>query len=217
MQENIGIGHNGLSLGEFWRVVEPLYDYPKDDDGQLIKDAPSILEKMALQIIRGTSGAPSALNNYDYNDLVQKCILSMVETGYKTFEPGSNIKGFLYTAIRNKWIDILKLKWPKMEIKVATFSDEEIDGGNSNIIENKPDGGSSPIDNIEYVQAMEARKKCLGKLKPPPHKEAFEYKMGGMKLREIAALMNSNINTVTTWINNAKAPYRACIEAAGVV
>ena len=62
-----------------------------------------------------------------------------------------------------------------------------------------------------------ARQRCYEKLSPPSHKEVFKYFWQGFKQRQIAEKINTNINTIATWLTAAKKAYRDCLRDQGAI
>jgi DNA-directed RNA polymerase specialized sigma24 family protein len=105
--------------------------------------------------------------------------------------------------------DLCRLKWPHLETKLPPVEGEE---------------GGTEIDPMEIfldtgltATQIYARQRCYEKLAPPTHKKVFKYHFVGFKLREIAEKINTNINTVTTWLTVTKKAYRDCLRDQGAI
>lgn len=215
-EKNFDTDH--CSRREFEQLLAPLLESPRhdtgDEKGRLIKDhqgriLPSPIEEMALKIYNKSLVGlrENTRNHFDHVDIYQSTIIHMLEKDRIKFKPGSNLKGFLWTAMTNKWKDMCDRK-----IGRITTTIPEAGSGNELTSE---DLSADAI--IEEKQLEAAKRKCLDKITPPTRREAMEHRVGGLKLREIAILMDRPLATVTTWINDAKNMYKSCIQASGVL
>ena len=196
---------------EMWLKLKPLFDYPKDEQGHYLEDKngnrlPSDLEKMARNII--PSGTDINALNYGPTDLAQDTVLRCIE-GHKSFKKGTNLEAWVKTVMHNRWRDLCRLKWPHLEAKLPPMEGEE-GGAEIDPMEIFPDTGLTATQNY-------ARQRCYEKLAPPTHKKVFKCHFVGFKLREIAEKINTNINTVTTWLTAAKKAYRDCLRDQGAI
>ena len=101
------------------------------------------------------------------------------------------------------------MKWPHLETKLPPVEGEE-GGAETDPMEIFPDTGLTATQ-------IYARQRCYEKLAPPSHKKVFKYHTWGFKLREIAEKINTNINTVATWLTAAKKAYRSCLDDQGAI
>ena len=190
--------------------LEPLFEHPKDEQGHKVIDKnknrrPSVLEKMARNII--PSGTEYNALNYDPSDLAQDTYIRCLE-GHKFFKKGTNFEAWVKTVMHNRWKDLCRLRWPHRETKLLPIEGED----------GEP---KDPMDNIRdpglTATQIYARQRCYEKLAPPSHKEVFKYFWQGFKQRQIAEKINTNINTIATWLTVAKKAYRDCLRDQGAI
>jgi DNA-directed RNA polymerase specialized sigma24 family protein len=78
-----------------------------------------------------------------------------------------------------------------------------------------------PMDNFPdsglTATQIYTRQRCYEKLAPPSHREVFKYFWQGFKQRQIAEKINTNINTIATWLSAAKKAYRDCLSDQGAI
>jgi RNA polymerase sigma factor (sigma-70 family) len=217
---------------EMWVILRALFDYPKeerrystdkkgryltDKNGKRLKEGgkyltdkngnrlPSPLEKMARNTI--PSGTDHNALNYGPADLAQDTVMRCL-AGHKSFKKGTNFEAWVKTVMVNRWIDLCRLRWPHLETKLPPVGGD--DGEPKDPMEIFPDSGLTATQ-------IYARQRCYEKLAPPTHKKVFKYFWQGFKQRQIAEKMNTNINTIATWLTAAKKDYRLCLDDQGAI
>ncbi|MXV52967.1 sigma-70 family RNA polymerase sigma factor [Pedobacter sp. HMF7647] len=142
----------------------------------------SSLKMYALHFTRDTD---------DANDLVQDTLLKAI-TYYNKFKEGTNLKGWLYTIMKNTFINNYR-----RFVKISSFvtKSEEISSANLVFSSTKNQGESKFI--------MDDIKLALGKL-PEEYYVPFSMYFEGFKYHEIADYLQIPIGTVKTRIHVAR-------------
>ncbi len=98
-----------------------------------------------------------------------------------------HIKGFLYTTVRNKCVDILRkgLKYP--HISTDKYILKEIQDLNDPYI--------SYLDRVRYLVVIKLLKEEIEKFSPRRKEVVFLYLIGGLPMKKIAQLMGINYTT----------------------
>jgi len=127
----------------------------------------------------------------DANDLVQDTLLKAI-TYYNKFKEGTNLKGWLYTIMKNTFINNYR-----RFIKISSFvtKSDEISSANLVFSSTKNQGESKFI--------MDDIKLALGKL-PDEYYVPFSMYFEGFKYHEIADHLEIPIGTVKTRIHVAR-------------
>jgi RNA polymerase sigma factor (sigma-70 family) len=176
--------------------------YLTDKNGNRL---PSPLEKMARNTI--PSGTAYNALNYGPPDLVQDTVMRCL-AGHKSFKKGTNFEAWVKTVMNNRWKDLCRLRWPHLETKLPPVEGDD----------GEP---KDPMDNFSdsdlTATQIYARQRCLEKLAPPNHKKVFRYFLQGFKIRQIAKIMSTNVNTIATWLTAAKKDYRLCLDDQGAI
>lgn len=135
----------------------------------------------------------------DANDLVQDTILKAI-TYYNKFKEGTNLKGWLYTIMKNTFINNYR-----RFVKISSFvtKSDEISSANLVFSSTKNQGESKfVIDDI---------KQALGKL-PKEYYIPFTMYFEGHKYHEIAEHLVIPIGTVKTRIHVARKILKKCLK-----
>ncbi|MFD1628446.1 RNA polymerase sigma factor [Pseudopedobacter beijingensis] len=127
----------------------------------------------------------------DANDLVQDTMLKAI-TYYNKFKEGTNLKGWLYTIMKNTFINNYR-RFVKIN-SFVTMTDE---------ITSAQLSFSSTSNNGEHKFVMEDIKKALGKLQEDYY-VPFIMHFEGFKYHEIAEYLEIPIGTVKTRIHVAR-------------
>ena len=196
---------------EMWLKLKPLVDHPKDDQGHYLEDKngnrrPSDLEKMARKII--PSGIDYNALNYEPNDLAQETAWRCCE-GHESFRKGTDLFAWIKTVMHNRWRDLCRLRWPHLETKLPPVEGKDGEA-EFDPMENFPDTALTAAQ-------IYARQRCYEKLAPTSHREVFKYFWQGFKQRQIAEKINTNINTIATWLTAAKKAYHDCLSDQGAI
>ena len=127
----------------------------------------------------------------DANDLVQDTLLKAI-TYYNKFKEGTNLKGWLYTIMKNTFINNYR-----RFVKISSFvtKSDEISSANLVFSSTKNQGESKFI--------MDDIKNALGKL-PDEYYVPFSMYFEGHKYHEIADHLTIPIGTVKTRIHVAR-------------
>ncbi|MGV3707119.1 MAG: sigma-70 family RNA polymerase sigma factor [Arcticibacter sp.] len=127
----------------------------------------------------------------DANDLVQDTLLKAI-TYYNKFKEGTNLKGWLYTIMKNTFINNYR-----RFVKISSFvtKSDEISSANLVFSSTKNQGESKFI--------MDDIKNALGKL-PEEYYIPFSMYFEGHKYHEIADYLAIPIGTVKTRIHVAR-------------
>ncbi len=127
----------------------------------------------------------------DANDLVQDTLLKAI-TYYNKFKEGTNLKGWLYTIMKNTFINNYR-----RFVKISSFvtKSDEISSANLMFSSTKNQGESKFI--------MDDIKNALGKL-PQEYYVPFSMYFEGHKYHEIADHLSIPIGTVKTRIHVAR-------------
>lgn len=127
----------------------------------------------------------------DANDLVQDTMLKAI-TYYNKFKEGTNLKGWLYTIMKNTFINNYR-----RFVKMSTFVTKSEEISSANLV------FSSTKNQGEAKFVMDDIKKSLDKL---PHEYYIPFTMyfEGHKYHEIADFLTIPIGTVKTRIHVAR-------------
>jgi RNA polymerase sigma factor (sigma-70 family) len=127
----------------------------------------------------------------DANDLVQDTLLKAI-TYYNKFKEGTNLKGWLYTIMKNTFINNYR-----RFIKISAFVTKSEDISSSNLL------FSSSKNQGESKFVMDDISRALDKL-PAEYYVPFIRYYEGHKYHEIADYLNIPIGTVKTRIHVAR-------------
>lgn len=127
----------------------------------------------------------------DANDLVQDTLLKAI-TYYNKFKEGTNLKGWLYTIMKNTFINNYR-----RFIKISAFVTKSEDISSSNLL------FSSSKNQGESKFVMDDIRRALDKL-PDEYYIPFIRYYEGHKYHEIADYLNIPIGTVKTRIHVAR-------------
>jgi len=127
----------------------------------------------------------------DANDLVQDTILKAI-TDYNKFKEGANLKGWLYTIMKNTFINNYR-----RFVKISSFVIKSDDISSTNLMYSATHNQGEP----KFV--MDDIKNALGKL-PEEYYVPFTMHFDGHKYHEIAEHLTIPIGTVKTRIHVAR-------------
>ncbi len=127
----------------------------------------------------------------DANDLVQDTMLKAI-TYYNKFKEGTNLKGWLYTIMKNTFINNYR-----RFVKISSFVTKSEDISSANLV------FSSTQNQGESKFIMDDIKTALGKL-PEEYYVPFNMYFEGHKYHEIADHLTIPIGTVKTRIHVAR-------------
>ena len=127
----------------------------------------------------------------DANDLVQDTMLKAI-TYYNKFKEGTNLKGWLYTIMKNTFINNYR-----RFVKISSFVTKSDDISSANLMYSATKNQGEP----KFV--MEDIKNALGKL-PDEYYVPFTMHFDGHKYHEIAEHLTIPIGTVKTRIHVAR-------------
>lgn len=127
----------------------------------------------------------------DANDLVQDTMLKAI-TYYNKFKEGTNLKGWLYTIMKNTFINNYR-----RFVKISSFVTKSDDISSANLV------FSSTKNQGESKFIMDDIKNAMGKL-PPEYYIPFTMYFEGHKYHEIADHLTIPIGTVKTRIHVAR-------------
>jgi len=142
-------------------------------------------------------------NDEDANDLVQDTVLKAI-TYYSKFKPGTNLKGWLYTIMKNTFINNYRKTTKTNSYVIQT---DEVSSGNLvySAIKNK---GESKFVMDDIREAMSS----LSDDYYIPFTMYFE----GYKYHEIADHLDIPMGTVKTRIHTARKTLKSSLSAYGV-
>lgn len=127
----------------------------------------------------------------DANDLVQDTLLKAI-TYYNKFKEGTNLKGWLYTIMKNTFINNYR-----RFIKISSFVTKSDEISSANLV------FSSTKNQGESKFVMDDIKSALAKL-PDEYYVPFSMYFEGFKYHEIADHLEIPIGTVKTRIHVAR-------------
>ncbi len=127
----------------------------------------------------------------DANDLVQDTMLKAI-TYYNKFKEGTNLKGWLYTIMKNTFINNYR-----RFVKISSFVTKSDDISSANLMYSATKNQGEP----KFI--MEDIKNALGKL-PDEYYVPFTMHFDGHKYHEIAEHLTIPIGTVKTRIHVAR-------------
>jgi RNA polymerase sigma factor (sigma-70 family) len=127
----------------------------------------------------------------DANDLVQDTILKAI-TYYNKFKEGTNLKGWLYTIMKNTFINNYR-----RFVKISSFVIKSDDISSAHLMYSATQNQGEP----KFV--MDDIKNALGKL-PEEYYVPFTMHFDGHKYHEIAECLTIPIGTVKTRIHVAR-------------
>src|SRR5690606_7965731 len=130
-------------------------------------------------------------NHEDANDLIQDTLVKAI-TNYNKFKPGTNLKGWLYTIMKNTFINKYRFKSMKNTLVIQS---DQISCANLVYSSDKNQGERKFIS--EDIQ------KALSTLSDDYY-IPFTMYFEGYKYREIAVQLNLPIGTVKTRIHVAR-------------
>jgi RNA polymerase sigma factor (sigma-70 family) len=135
----------------------------------------------------------------DANDLVQDTMLKAI-TYYSKFKEGTNLKGWLYTIMKNTFINNYR-----RFVKISSFVTKADDISSAKLV------FSSTKNSGEAKFVMDDIKNALGKL-PDEYYIPFTMYFEGHKYHEIADHLTIPIGTVKTRIHVARKLLRKCLK-----
>ena len=141
-------------------------------------------------------------NIEDANDLVQETMLKAF-TYHSKFAEGTNLKGWLYTIMKNSFINNYR-----RIVKRNTFIDTT---DNSFYLDNVSQSIENSAERKFMMQDMEAAIESL----PYDLKKTFSMNYKGFKYHEIAEILNIPIGTVKTRIFVARRQLRKKLAGYG--
>lgn len=159
----------------------------------LVQKEGNPLRNYALQLTR---------NSEDANDLVQETMLKAF-TYHNKFAEGTNLKGWLYTIMKNSFINNYRRL-----VKRKTFIDTTENSFYLDSISNSTDNAG---EKKFMMRDMEAAIESL----PYDLKKTFTMNHKGFKYHEIAEILNIPIGTVKTRIFVARRLLRKKLESYG--
>lgn len=127
----------------------------------------------------------------DANDLVQDTMLKAV-TYYSKFKEGTNLKGWLFTIMRNTFINNYR-----RSVKTNTLISQSDDISSANL------HFSASANRAEGKFVLADIEKALATLQPEYHDPFMRY-FEGYKYHEIAVMLDIPIGTVKTRIHVAR-------------
>lgn len=160
---------------------------------KMVQNEASPLHNYAYQLTRNTE---------DAHDLVQETMLKAF-TYHSKFAEGTNLKGWLYTIMKNSFIN----NYRRM-VKRNTFIDST---DNSFYLDSK---GSTTSNGAEAKFMMRDMENAIDSL-PQDLKKTFTMNYKGFKYHEIAEVLNIPIGTVKTRIFVARRMLRKKLWAYG--
>jgi len=147
----------------------------------VLRQAPS-LRSYALHFTRDAD---------DANDLVQDTLLKAI-TYYNKFKEGTNLKGWLYTIMKNTFINNYR-----RFVKMSSFVTKSDEISSANLV------FSSTCNSGEAKFVMDDIVKALDRL-PQDYYQPFTMYFDGFKYHEIADQLEIPIGTVKTRIHVAR-------------
>ena len=135
----------------------------------------------------------------DANDLVQDTMLKAI-TYYNKFKEGTNLKGWLYTIMKNTFINNYR-----RFVKISSFVTKSDDISSVNLV------FSSTKNQGEAKFIMDDIKTAMSKL-PQEYYVPFTMYFEGHKYHEIADHLTIPIGTVKTRIHVARKLLKKCLK-----
>lgn len=142
-------------------------------------------------------------SNEDANDLVQDTVLKAI-TYYEKFKDGTNLKGWLYTIMKNTFINNYRRVTKANSVVTQT---EEITSSNLFFSSTKNKG--------EDIFVMDDIQEALSVLEEEYYKP-FSMYFEGYKYHEIAEHLNIPIGTVKTRIHVARKYLKKSLKSYGI-
>jgi RNA polymerase sigma-70 factor (ECF subfamily) len=136
-----------------------------------------------------------ARNPADADDLVQET-LTKAWSSRDRFEPGTNLRAWLFTILRNSWYSTLARRRREVEDEDGRHAARLIAEGNQ-----------------EWSVELEALRAALDDL-PPTHREAIVLVgAAGLSYEEAAEIAGCALGTIKSRVNRARARLAEALEA----
>ena len=146
-------------------------------------------------------------NRMQAEEATQESFLRLIQASSR-YRADANLRNYLYRITRNLCLDILRRKSTKLEVGEDTMR-----AGGS--VESAPSGHPGPERDADSRQTLEALQRAIGKL-PEEQREVFLLKeVKDMKLRDVAAVTGSNLNTVKSRLRYALQNLREQLAGEG--
>lgn len=159
----------------------------------MVKQEANPLKSYAYQLTR---------NVEDANDLVQETMLKAF-TYHNKFLEGTNLKGWLYTIMKNSFINNYR-RLVKRNTFIDTTDNTYFIDSPTHVTENMAEGKFLQRDIDEAIDQL-----------PPDLKKTFTMNVKGFKYHEIADILHIPIGTVKTRIFVARRILRKKLQTQG--
>jgi RNA polymerase sigma-70 factor (ECF subfamily) len=172
----------------------------KKDDAEALEERQRRFESEALPFLDGMFGAAMRLtrNPADAEDLLQETFLRAF-AAYDSFEPGTNLKAWLYRILMNTYIS----SYRKQKRSPQTVSSDELEDFSlyRQIIE---DGGRTPEAEVLATIPDEEVKSALDELPEQFRVAVLLADVEGFSYKEIADITDTSIGTVMSRLHRGR-------------
>jgi RNA polymerase sigma-70 factor, ECF subfamily len=172
----------------------------KDQSAEALAERQRRFEEEALPFLDGMFGAAMRLtrNPSDAEDLLQETFLRAFNA-YDSFEPGTNLKAWLYRILMNTYIS----SYRKQKRSPQTVSSDEVEDFSlyRQIIE---DGGGTPETQVLDSIPDEEVKRALEELPEQFRNAVLLADVEGFSYKEIADITDASIGTVMSRLHRGR-------------
>jgi RNA polymerase sigma-70 factor (ECF subfamily) len=170
-------------------------------------DGPSLADGIGIEYLDGLFGYAMVLtrNHAEAEDLVQETYVRAMQAVGR-LRADSNIKGWLFTILRNIWLNQLRKRrnGPQMiEIEVE-------DGSTNSIVEPSTNSYDLYVSKMETERVQEAIQKLPVQFREIILLREFE----DLSYREVASVLDCPVGTVMSRLGRARAKLRTLLAAS---
>jgi RNA polymerase sigma factor (sigma-70 family) len=170
------------------------------------RDAAPLFDALARRARRLT------LSDADAEDLLQDTLLHAYQ-GFRSFQPGTNLKAWLFRIQYHRWISAHRYKERRpAEVAVDAIGDHELAGGVARL------SGGHPSAEDEILEALSDNEVRAALATLPEGTRTVMYYAGvaGYTYAETAALMDIPIGTVMSRVSRGRQRLRTSLAHLGV-
>ncbi|HEY3696376.1 sigma-70 family RNA polymerase sigma factor [Phenylobacterium sp.] len=133
-------------------------------------------------------------NRTHAEDLAQESVLR-AWANQKTFEPGSNMRAWIFTIVRNQYAGEQRRAW--------RWSSLDLEAAERTLVAN-----DNPLATLELNEVRQA----LGALSAPSREALILVTAGGLTYEQAATICNCAVGTVKSRVSRAKAALTAVLQ-----
>jgi RNA polymerase sigma-70 factor, ECF subfamily len=164
-----------------------------------------ILSEILDEVLDGLYGYAMVLsrNRTEAEDLVQETCVRAVQA-IETLRPGSNVKGWLFTILRNIWLNQLRQRRSAQRIVELDLGDS----AGAIAVERSKDPHALYVSKVERQQVREA----IGQLSEEFREIIVLREYGELSYQEIASVLGCPTGTVMSRLGRARSKLRGLLS-----